>query len=102
MSKEFDFFNNPNISKLLDLVLQLSAEVHMTSQRVRILQMQLERQGVLESVAIEQFVPDAAEQAALDAAREAMMARLMQIMTEAGPAEFPLREQWEQRLEGRK
>lgn len=101
VSQEFDFFNDPHISKLLDLVLQLSAEVHISNQRIRVLQMQLERQGVLESEVLENFRPDVSEQSVLDASREAMVGRLMRIMAEAGPAEFPLRAQWEEQLENR-
>jgi hypothetical protein len=101
MSQEYDFFNNPHISKLLDLVLQLAAEVHVSNQRIRVLQMQLERQGLLQVDAIDYFSPDTFEQNVLDASREAMTGRLMRIIAEAGPAEFPLRAQWEEQLENR-
>lgn len=101
MSLEYDFFNDPHISKLVDLVLQLLAEVHISNQRVRILQLQLERQGVFESGVLENFRSDAVEQSILDGSREAMMSRFMRIMGEAGPAEFPLRAQWEEQLGNR-
>lgn len=102
MSKEFDYFGEPHISKLVDLILQLGSELHVTQQRVRVLQMQLERQGVLEPGAVDYFIPDAQEQVALDRAREELLARLLRIMTERGPAEHPLREEWELRLEQRR
>ena len=102
MTAEFDYFNNRNLSKAVDLILQLASEVHVLQQRVRMMQMQLERQGTLQADAVEFFVPTAEEQIQLDNAREAMMERLMRVMTEAGPAEAPLREEWEQRLEQRR
>lgn len=102
MTAEFDYFNNRNLSKAVDLILQLGSEVHVLQQRVRIMQMQLERQGLLQKDAVDFFVPTAQEQVKLDGLRDALMERLMAIMTEAGPAEAPLREQWEQRLEQRR
>ena len=102
MTAEFDYFNNRNMSKAVDLILQLGSEVHVLQQRVRIMQMQLERQGVLQGDAVDFFVPTAEEQKELDAARDALMERLMTIMTEAGPAEAPLRDQWERRLDQRR
>ena len=99
MTTEFDFFGNQHLAKMFDLLIQMAAELHISNQRVRVLQLQLERQGVIKESDIEYFEPDAKELEKLTAAREGMMSRLMAIMTEAGPAEFPLREQWEDRLE---
>jgi hypothetical protein len=99
VTTEFDFFGNQHLAKMFDLLIQMAAELHISNQRVRVLQLQLERQGVIKESDIEYFEPDAKELEKLTAAREGMMSRLMAIMTEAGPAEFPLREQWEDRLE---
>lgn len=95
MSKETDYFGSPHVSKLVDLCLQLSAEVHVTTQRQRALELLLVRSGVLGADALERFEPDDAERNQLDDAREALVQRILRIMTEAGPAEHPLRPQWE-------
>lgn len=47
MSDEFDYFNDPRIGKLLDLVLQLSTDVHVIAQRTLALEALLVRNGTL-------------------------------------------------------
>jgi hypothetical protein len=96
---EHDYFGSPHVSKLVDLVLQLNAELHVTSQRGRALEMLLVRNGTLPAGAVDAFQPDTTEQEQLDTARDRRMERIMRIMTEDGPAEHPLRLQWEARLE---
>lgn len=95
---EFDYFGNPHISKLVDLVLLLGTEVHVTRTRVRALESLLVRAGTLPAGAVDAFEPETAEQASFDAARDQLMQRILRIITEAGPAEHPLREQWEATL----
>jgi len=95
---EFDYFGTPHISKLVDLVLLLGTEVHVAHTRVRALEALLVRNGTLPAGAVDAFEPEAGEQAAFDAARDQLMHRILRIITEAGPAEHPLREQWEATL----
>jgi hypothetical protein len=47
---------------------------------------------------VDTFEPTAAEAEVLNSSRDAIMNRLMRIITERGPAEHPLREQWEDQL----
>jgi hypothetical protein len=101
MTEEFDYFGNPHVSTLVDLCLQLAADVHVTAQRQRALEMVLVRSGHLGATELEEFAPDDAQRAELDATREARVMRLLRIMTEAGPAEHPLRQQWEEALAAR-
>jgi hypothetical protein len=96
---EYDYFGSPHVSKLVDLILQLSTELHITGQRVRALEMLLVRNGVVEPGAVDAFEPDTREQEILGAARDLLMERILRIITEAGPAEHPLREQWVARLQ---
>ena len=95
MSTEFDFFENPQISKLFDLVLELGMDLHVTTTRLRALEMLLIRNGDLKANQLEGFIPTDSEKLILDAKRDEFMARLMRIMTESGPSEHPLREQWD-------
>ena len=95
MSAEFDFFENPQISKLFDLVLELGMDLHVTSTRLRALEMLLVRNGDLRADQLDGFIPTEAEKLSLDIKRDEFMARLMRIITESGPSEHPLREQWD-------
>jgi hypothetical protein len=95
VSTEFDFFENPQISKLFDLVLELGMDLHVTTTRLRALEMLLIRNGDLKVDQLDGFVPTEAEKQILDGKRDEFMARLMRIITESGPSEHPLREQWD-------
>ena len=98
MSKEFDFFGNEQISKLFDLVLELGMDLHVANTRMRALEMMLVRSGKLNNGELDGFIPTADEKQVLDKNRDEFMARLMRIITEVGPAEHPLREQWDQAI----
>jgi hypothetical protein len=98
MSTEFDFFENPQISKLFDLVLELGMDLHVTTTRLRALEMLLIRSGDLKADQLDGFIPTEAEKLNLDQKRDEFMARLMRIITESGPSEHPLREQWDAAL----
>ena len=95
MSTEFDFFENPQISKLFDLVLELGMDLHVTTTRLRALEMLLVRNGDLKPDQLDGFIPTEAEKLSLDVKRDEFIARLMRIITESGPSEHPLREQWD-------
>jgi hypothetical protein len=95
MSTEFDYFENPQISKLFDLVLELGMDLHVTTTRLRALEMLLIRNGDLKVDQLDGFIPTEAEKQSLDITRDEFMARLMRIITESGPSEHPLREQWD-------
>jgi hypothetical protein len=95
---EYDYFGSTHVSKLVDLVLQLGTELHVTGQRVRALEMLLVRNGTLSPGAVDAFEPDTQEEERLGAARDLLMHRIMRIITEDGPAEHPLRDQWEATL----
>ncbi|MEY4232626.1 MAG: hypothetical protein RL144_826 [Actinomycetota bacterium] len=102
MSTEFDFFENPQISKLFDLVLELGMDLHVTTTRLRALEMLLIRSGELKAGQLDGFTPTEAEKQSLDLKRDEFMARLMRIITESGPSEHPLREQWDAAIAQRK
>jgi hypothetical protein len=96
---EHDWFGTPHVAKLLDLVLQLGTEVHIATQRVRALEMLLVRGQLIEPGAVDSFSPDVRESEELDLARDRLLERLLRIITEDGPAEHPLRAQWEAALD---
>jgi hypothetical protein len=98
MTDELQYFSSPQTGKLVDLVLQLATDLHVTSNRVRVLEAALVRAGTLSDGQVDTFEPTAAEAEILNSSRDAIMNRLMRIITERGPAEHPLREQWEDQL----
>lgn len=98
MTDELDYLGDRRLSKLLDLVLQLATEVHVGRQRTRALEALLVRSGVVAAGELDAFRPTAEEAAVLDRERDAYTRRLVRIITEAGPAEHPLRDQWEDAL----
>jgi hypothetical protein len=102
MSAEFDFFGNQQVSKLFDLVLELGMDLHVTTTRLRALEMLLIRNGVLSADQLDGFTPTEAEKQILDLKRDEFMARFMRIITESGPSEHPLREQWDAAIAQRK
>lgn len=95
MSSEFDYFGDPRFGKLFDLVLQVATEQHVTRQRLHALEALLTRSGVVAADAVDGFDPSTHEQEILDRERNDLLGRLIRILTEDGPAEHPLRNQWE-------
>ncbi|SEC24298.1 hypothetical protein SAMN04489844_1940 [Nocardioides exalbidus] len=98
MSEELQYLESPQTAKLFDLVLQLATDLHVTSHRLRALEALMVRKGVLAEGELDHFTPTDAETGVLDLARTDYMARLVRIITENGPAEHPLREQWNEML----
>jgi len=98
VTPEFDYLRDRQISKLVDLVLQLATEVHVSRQRELALEALLVRHGVLKPGEVDQYRPTEEEARVLDRERDGLTNRLIRIITEAGPAEHPLRSEWEDAL----
>ncbi len=79
MTQEFDFFGNPQVSKLFDLILELGMDLHVANTRIRALEMQLVRNGDLKAGEIDSFRPTDSEKVVLDKTRDEFMDRLMRI-----------------------
>ena len=95
MTQEFDYFGNPQLSKLFDLTLSVSMDLHVANHRLRALEMLLLRAGLIQENQVDTFEPTTEEKVILDQKRDEYLARLMRIITESGPSEHPLREQWD-------
>lgn len=70
-------------------------DLHVTTTRLRALEMLLIQNGDLKADQLDGFIPTEAEKQSLDLKRDEFMARLIRIITESGPSEHPLREQWD-------
>jgi hypothetical protein len=99
---EFQYLSSAETSKLFDLVLQLATELHVANTRIRALEYLMVRRGLLAEQEVDQFTPEAAEGERLSVLRDDYLARLVRIITENGPAEHPLRDQWEAALAGKR
>lgn len=98
MTDDVQFLESPQVAKLFDLALQLATDLHVTTARAHALEALLVRHGVLSDGELDQFTPTESEQHRLDGVRDQFTARLLRVITEAGPADHPLREQWEAQL----
>ena len=98
MSEEFQYLESAQTAKLFDLVLQLATDLHVTTHRLRSLEALVVRKGLLEAGELDGFQPSEDEARVLDLSRSDYLARLVRVITENGPAEHPLREQWESML----
>lgn len=90
---ETTYFADPQLDRAASLILELSSQLHVTRNRLRILEVALIRRGVLDPEEINGFEPTAEEGQALDAERDRSMTGLLRILTEDGPAAHPLREE---------
>lgn len=93
MQTDRTYFSQPELDRVVGLVMQLAAEVHTAQARCRALESLLVREGVLEAGAVDAFTPTTDERAGLDAARDDLVQRLLRILTEDGPSEHPLRDE---------
>jgi len=77
LKPEQTFFDDPAIDRLLAMVMTLAAELHVTTDRLRSLEMLLEKAGVVEPGSVDGFAPDPEQAARLAADRDAFVAELM-------------------------
>ena len=93
MTREVHYFADPQLDRAVGLVMQLAAELHVTTQRLHALEHLLVGTGVLEAGALDAFQPDGPQRERLEAVRDGAMVRLRRVLTEDGPAEHPLRDE---------
>lgn len=98
MAEEIGYLESRQVGKLFDVVLQLAGELSVAEHRLRCLELLLIRRDVVDAGALDRFTPTAEEQQVLGECRDRLIGRLMAVITEAGPAEHPLRAQWEAML----
>jgi hypothetical protein len=78
---DLSFFPDPNVDRVLGVVLELAAEVYVLRDRVLTLERLLEQRGALSRQDIERYVPSAEERAQQLAERDALIARILAPMT---------------------
>jgi hypothetical protein len=86
---DLSFYPDPNVDRVLGVVLELAAEVYVLRDRVRTMERLLERNGVLDASQLETYEPDAHERAQRLAERDALIARILAPMTAQSDSPAP-------------
>jgi hypothetical protein len=71
------FFSDPALDRAIAMIMTLAAELYVVKDRLRALEVMLQQRGLLDSGALDHYVPDAAEQASCEAERTAYVRELM-------------------------
>ena len=75
---EQTFFKDPALDRALAMIMALAAELAVTKDRLRALEVLLENAGTLSAGALDAYQPGPAEEAYLAAERNAMAQQLME------------------------
>jgi len=86
---DLTFFPDPNVDRVLGVVLELAAEVYVLRDRVQTLELALERRGGLTRDELDRYEPTEAEHAQRLAEREALIARILAPMTAEADSPAP-------------
>jgi hypothetical protein len=78
---DLTFFPDPNVDRVLGVVLELAAEVYVLRDRLRTIEGLLERSGRLDRSELDTYQPTEAERAQRLAERDALIARILAPMT---------------------
>lgn len=93
MTREVHYFADPQLDRAVGLIVQLAAELHVTTQRLHALEQILVEGGALASGVVDAFEPNAQQREHLETLRDGAMERILRVLTEDGPAEHPLRDE---------
>jgi hypothetical protein len=86
---DLTFFPDPNVDRVLGVVMELASELYVLRDRVRTLEQLLEQKGVLSADELRAFEPSAEERAARLADRDALIARIVAPMTYTADSPAP-------------
>jgi hypothetical protein len=93
MTREVHYFSDPQLDRAMGLIMQLAAELHVTTQRLHALEQMLVANGALAAGELDAFQPDVEQRKHLESIRDGAMERILRVLTEDGPAEHPLRDE---------
>jgi hypothetical protein len=86
---DLTFFPDPNVDRVLGVVLELAAEVYVLSDRVRTLEQALQRTGAISPMDLDAYVPTLEDLTHRRAARDALIARILAPMTAESDSPAP-------------
>ncbi|MBV8715591.1 MAG: hypothetical protein JO020_25685 [Chloroflexi bacterium] len=86
---DLTFFPDPNVDRVLGVVLELAAEVYTLRDRLHTVEALLERGGALARSDLEAYAPGEQERAQRLAERDALIARILAPMTAESDSPSP-------------
>jgi hypothetical protein len=86
---DLTFFPDPNVDRVLGVVMELAAEVYVLRDRLSTLEMLLERSGAITRAEIDAYQPGEVERARRLADRDALIARILAPMTAESDSPAP-------------
>jgi hypothetical protein len=86
---DLTFFPDPNVDRVLGVVMELAAEVYVLRDRLSTVELVLERGGTLARADLESYQPTPDERAQRLAERNALLARILAPMTAESDSPAP-------------
>jgi hypothetical protein len=86
---DLTFFPDPNVDRVLGVVMELAAEVYVLRDRLATVERILEREGMLNVSEVEAYQPSDEERARRLAERDALIARILAPMTATSDSPAP-------------
>ena len=86
---DLTFFPDPNVDRMLGVVLELAAEVYVLRDRLRTVELALARRGGLDRDELDRYEPTEVERAERLAERDALIARILAPMTAEADSPVP-------------
>jgi len=86
---DLTFFPDPNVDRVLGVVMELAAEVYVLRDRLSTVERVLEREGTLVRADLESYQPAPEERAQRLAERNALIARILAPMTAESDSPAP-------------
>ena len=86
---DLTFFPDPNVDRVLGVVMELAAEVYVLRDRLTTVERVLERGGSLDRAELESYQPTPDERAQRLAERNALIARILAPMTAESDSPAP-------------
>src|SRR5690625_2382133 len=97
--EETTYFKDRQDERIVDVLLQVTAELDRVMQRQRALEMLLAETTGLSPEKIDNFQPTDNQKRELSQVRDGFMHRWLRVMTESGSHAAPLREEWSTALQ---
>ena len=86
---DLTFFPDPNVDRVLGVVMELAAEVYVLRERLETLEAMLERGGTIARAELEEYQPSDDERTQRLVARDALIARILAPMTAEADSPAP-------------
>jgi hypothetical protein len=86
---DLTFFPDPNVDRVLGVVMELAAEVYVLRDRLHTVETLLARSGALSAAEVDAYQPSEDERAQRLAERDALIARILAPMTAEADSPAP-------------